>query len=146
MTATTPRAAIRGTKSSAATITRAAWPATASSSPRAALNITARKQHIGFAPQLTPENFKCAFTSAEGWGSFSQTAEGGKLKAEISVRWGRLNLKTIALASESATSARVQHAGKTVAAGLKREGNRVLLSLNHPVNINAGEQLEISLS
>jgi len=40
------------------------------------------KQHIGFAPKLSPENFKSAFTSAEGWGTFSQRIESGKLIAK----------------------------------------------------------------
>ena len=60
------------------------------------------KGHIGFAPKLSPENFKCAFTSAEGWGSFSQKAESGKWKAEIDLRWGSLRLKTMAPPSRPA--------------------------------------------
>ena len=72
------------------------------------------KAHIGFAPKLTPENFKCAFTSAEGWGSLSQKAEGGKRTAEIAVRWGNLKLKTIALEDASASSVSVSFAGKSV--------------------------------
>ena len=103
------------------------------------------KQHIGFAPRLTPENFKCAFTSAEGWGSFSQKAENGKQKVEIAVRWGNLRLKTIALASDSATSVKVLHGEQPVAVHLEQEGKRVLLTLNNAVNIPAGEKLEISL-
>ena len=103
------------------------------------------KQHIGFAPKLTPENFKCAFTSAEGWGSFSQKAEGGKWKAEIAVRWGSLNLKTIALAGDG-HSAKVLHAGKPVAASVRREGKRILLTLENSVKISAGDKLEITLT
>jgi uncharacterized protein (DUF608 family) len=103
------------------------------------------KQHIGFAPRLTPENFKCAFTSAEGWGSFLQKTEGGRRKAAIAVRWGRLKLKTIALAHESAASAEVSCAGKFCAAKLRRTGKRVLLTLRKPVEISAGQSLEITM-
>ena len=31
------------------------------------------KGHIGFAPKLTPENFRAPFTAAEGWGTYAQT-------------------------------------------------------------------------
>jgi uncharacterized protein (DUF608 family) len=103
------------------------------------------KQHIGFAPKLTPENFKCAFTSAEGWGSFSQKSEGGMQKTEIVLRWGSLNLKTIALAGNG-HSAKVSHAGKPVAVSVTREGKRVLLTLKNSVKISAGEKLEIALT
>ncbi len=103
------------------------------------------KQHIGFAPKLTPENFKCAFTSAEGWGSFAQKLDGGKLTAEISVRWGKLNLKTITLASD-AHLAKVLHAGQPVTASVMREGKRILITMENPVKISAGENLEITLT
>lgn len=54
--------------------------------------------YLGFAPRLTPENFKAAFTAAEGWGSFAQRVRGGKLRAQIQLKWGCLRLKTLALA------------------------------------------------
>jgi non-lysosomal glucosylceramidase len=34
------------------------------------------KGHLGFGPRVTPEDFRCAFTTAEGWGSFSQRFDG----------------------------------------------------------------------
>jgi len=68
--------------------------------------------HIGFAPKLSPEDFKCAFTSAEGWGSYSQKVQAGKLTAEIAVRWGKLKLQTIALDSSTATASEVSHEAK----------------------------------
>ncbi len=43
------------------------------------------KGHIGFAPRLTPENFKAPFTAAEGWGSFEQRAQGKELSASIEI-------------------------------------------------------------
>ncbi len=104
------------------------------------------KQHIGFAPRLTPENFKCAFTSAEGWGSYAQKLEGRNLTAEISVHWGNLELNTIALASESATSAKVQHAGQSINTRLTRNDQRVLLTFEKSVIISTGEKLEVSLA
>lgn len=104
------------------------------------------KAHIGFAPRLTPDNFKCAFTSAEGWGSYSQKSENRNLKSEIVVRWGRLKLKTIALQGESASSASVSLAGRSVPVKFKRDGKTVLLTLKKPVTISAGEKLEIILT
>ncbi len=103
------------------------------------------KQHIGFAPRLTPENFQCAFTSAEGWGSYSQTVENGKLKAEISVRWGKLSLQTIALQNDSATGAKISLAGEKMNATLKRAGEKIRLTLGKPVIVSAGEKLTINL-
>ncbi len=104
------------------------------------------QQRIGFAPKLTPENFKCAFTSAEGWGAFAQKVESGKPKAEIAVNWGKLILKTIALQDASASSASVSLAGKSVAAKLRRDGETVLLILETTVELSAGQQLGITLT
>jgi len=104
------------------------------------------KQHIGFAPRLSPENFKCAFTGAEGWGSFSQNAENGKLTAVIAVRWGKLLVKTIALESPAAVSASVKIGKNLLAATFTRTDKRVLVSFGEPVEMVAGQSLEILLS
>ena len=106
------------------------------------------KQHIGFAPKLTPENFKCAFTSAEGWGSYAQEIKNGILKAEIFLRWGKMQLRTLALefAQAAAISVKVELAGKTLPAQLTRRDSRVVISLPVPLDIYAGQSLVISLT
>ncbi len=104
------------------------------------------KQHIGFAPRLTPEDFKCAFTSTEGWGSYSQKIRDRTLAAEISVCRGNLTLKTIVLETATATSARVLLAGKSLTSRLQRDGKRVLLTLREPLTIRAGETLALELT
>jgi non-lysosomal glucosylceramidase len=55
------------------------------------------KGFMAFAPRLSPENFRAAFTAAEGWGSFSQQIAGDTFKATLDVRCGKLMLNTLAL-------------------------------------------------
>jgi hypothetical protein len=106
------------------------------------------KQHNGFSPKLTPENFKAAFTCAEGWGSYAQRIESGKLKAAISLCCGKMKLKTITLnvPQAAARSVKVELAGKIVPAQLDRLDSRVVISLAAGVEIQAGQSLIISLT
>lgn len=54
------------------------------------------KGHIGFAPRITPQDFRAAFTAAEGWGTFSQTRDEKMQREQIQVRWGQLSVKSLA--------------------------------------------------
>ncbi|MBN1508009.1 MAG: hypothetical protein JW955_14250 [Sedimentisphaerales bacterium] len=54
------------------------------------------KGHIGFAPRTTPEDFRAAFSTAEGWGSFAQTRQTDVQREQIELRQGQLKLKTLA--------------------------------------------------
>ncbi len=56
------------------------------------------KGHIGFAPKVTPENFSTAFTAAEGWGTLAQVRDDKSQREQITVRWGKLNVKNLAFA------------------------------------------------
>ncbi len=51
------------------------------------------KGHIGFSPKLTPENFKTPFTSAEGWGSYSQQRNENSFSAQLKVMHGKLHVR-----------------------------------------------------
>jgi non-lysosomal glucosylceramidase len=106
------------------------------------------KQHLGFAPRLTPENFKSAFTSAEGWGTFAQQQEVGSLKAEVRLRWGRLKLRTLslAMAQGAASSASALLGTRPVPVKLSREGRRVSLTFGEVIEIAAGDSLTIRVS
>jgi uncharacterized protein (DUF608 family) len=53
------------------------------------------KQEIGFAPKLNADNFKAAFTAAEGWGTYSQVKKGRSLECTIDVKWGKLVVKSV---------------------------------------------------
>ena len=102
--------------------------------------------HIGFAPKLTPENFKAPFTSAEGWGSFSQTKDAGKLEAEIALKWGKLCLRSVSLATDSKpASATVELNGKTISVELTFANGTSTLKLPEEVTLTAGEAVAIKL-
>ena len=107
------------------------------------------KGRLGFAPRLTPENFKCAFTVAEGWGSFTQKVEGRSAKCEVRLLWGKLTLRNLRLALPGAakpSEAKVQLGRKLVRAKLTTEGQRVRLEFSNPVELKVGQVLEVVLA
>ncbi|MBN1360285.1 MAG: hypothetical protein JW993_06830 [Sedimentisphaerales bacterium] len=106
--------------------------------------------HIGFAPRITPEDFRAAFTAAEGWGSFEQTRTQDLQQDAIEVRWGRLNLKTLAFAVPSdwsSVAVTVRHPNNAPerqdAASL--QGGRVEVELAEPVSVSDGESLRVEI-
>ncbi|MDX6765316.1 MAG: GH116 family glycosyl-hydrolase [Candidatus Methylacidiphilales bacterium] len=105
------------------------------------------KGHLGFAPKLTPENFKAAFTSAEGWGSFSQKMENGKMLAEIALKWGTLRLRSIRLATEAKpASATVEANGKPLDAKLTFNDGSTTITLSRDVKITADRNIQVHLT
>lgn len=101
---------------------------------------------IGFAPKLTPEDFKCAFTAADGWGSFAQTISGGIMSADLSLHWGSLTLKTISLEMAAVKSVHVTLGKTTLPARFTLENGRLLVTLQQQVELAAGDKLEITTS
>ncbi|WP_298477084.1 GH116 family glycosyl-hydrolase [uncultured Maribacter sp.] len=55
------------------------------------------KGYISFAPQITPHDFKSAYTSSEGWGTFEQKQTYDSQTNKIAVSYGKLQLKTLML-------------------------------------------------
>ncbi len=104
------------------------------------------KGRLGFAPRLTPENFRCAFTTAEGWGTFSQQLAAGNLKAEVQVRWGRLRLRTLALGLQPGfqpAKATVTVAEKPVRATLAARGGKIEINPGEEMVLSEGEKLMV---
>lgn len=104
------------------------------------------KGHIGFAPRLTPENFKAPFTSAEGWGSYEQKSEGSGQRAKVSVKFGRLKVKSFSFAltgEMKPEQARVLLDGKEIKGSFLVRDGKVLIILNSEVTVESGGQLEL---
>jgi len=105
------------------------------------------KGELSFAPRLSPEDFRAAFTVAEGWGSFVQRVDKGRQSAEIDMRYGTLELKQLSLAQVKGTNASgvsVTLDGKSVRARLEIEDGNYVLIFDSPVRVNAGQGLLVA--
>ena len=115
---------------------------------------------LAFAPRLSPENFRAAFTAAEGWGSFAQQFSGERFTAQLELRWGRLRLQTLQLEvppgwtpTQLEISLRSQGTGndpgeilRAVPAQLHVEDHRVRIEFPEPIDLQAGQTLEVGLT
>ncbi|HEY5911830.1 MAG TPA: GH116 family glycosyl-hydrolase [Verrucomicrobiae bacterium] len=111
------------------------------------------KGHIGFSPRLKPENFKAAFTSAEGWGSYQQKVETSTtrkraktLDCELMVKYGKLRLRTFAVAlpdSFQPSTVRVSIGNVYTGARFLAASNRLEVSLREDVVLGTGTRIQI---
>lgn len=105
------------------------------------------KGELSFAPRLKPEDFRAAFTTAEGWGSFSQKVVDGRQSAEIDLRYGTLALKRFSCGQVAGTRANgvsIQIDGKPIAAGFGSEGGHYIAIFDAAVTLKAGQRMEVS--
>ena len=113
------------------------------------------KGHIGFAPRLQPENFKAPFTAAQGWGTFAQRIQRSALRpwrksldAQIAVRHGEVQLRTIALDLAGLGQpgrVRVALDGRPLESRLEINASRAVVTLNSAATVKAGETLRLVL-
>jgi hypothetical protein len=100
---------------------------------------------LGFSPRLSPDRFKAAFTTAEGWGTFTQQRSATGMSAGVAVKHGKLRLKSVVLATaRPPAQVRVVVAGKPVAATHAFADGRLTVTLATDVHLAAGQTLELS--
>jgi uncharacterized protein (DUF608 family) len=108
------------------------------------------KRHLGFAPRLTPRDFRAAFTTAEGWGTYSQKDEGGTRKARVALRWGKLALTTLVLQTApggKAQSVTATLGNKQIEARVAMENDgRAVITFAAEITIQAGDELTVELT
>jgi hypothetical protein len=105
---------------------------------------------LGFAPRLTPDNFRAAFTAAQGWGTFEQKREGAGQCATVVIKWGKLSVRKLKLESISGNaagqSARVWLDGKPVDAVLSQDNRAIEIAFASPIELAEGQTLTVQLS
>lgn len=100
---------------------------------------------IGFSPKINPENFKSAFITAEGWGTFSQNRINDIQINGIEVAYGELNLKEIRLEiSGKYSSVKVLMNGILVKTSSNFNKNQVTIRFNQKV-LNQGDKIQVEI-
>jgi hypothetical protein len=106
------------------------------------------KGFMRFAPRLSPDDFKAAFTAAGSWGTFRQRHLPGSMEARIKVLFGALTLKTLQLEFSGETSGRppiCELDGGSVACRISRSGEILTVEFQAPVIIRKSEELRIEI-
>jgi len=109
------------------------------------------KGRLAFTPRLSPENFRAAFTTAEGWGSFSQRFHDNHGTISLQLRYGQLRLQQLTLTlpeilSSPTPTCRVTVNGAPVPNHSSLEQNRITLHLEPPLALQANQPLEIQIA
>ncbi len=102
---------------------------------------------LGFAPRLTPNDFKCAFTASEGWGTYAQRQSETDFRARVEMKWGKLKLKTLMLTPTQplAGPLAVEIEGLPVKATATAEAGRIAVRFADAAEIPAGSHLQVSV-
>jgi len=106
------------------------------------------KGYIAFSPRLSADDFKAAFTSAAGWGSFAQQRRARAQTEVLEVKYGHLTVKTLAFdlaAGAKAVNATVTLDQQPVDTAFTQTGDRVIITLEKPVTIAANHRLDVTL-
>ena len=98
---------------------------------------------IGFSPKIQQANFKGFFSADNSWGTISQTMEKDVQTNSISLSYGHLNLKTVALTvPESVNQVTLNIDGKNIPFKIRKENGKTYLDFAEST-VNKGETLII---
>jgi len=103
--------------------------------------------HLEFAPRLAPEEFRAAFTAAEGWGTLHQTRQPDGQTCRVELKHGKLRLRSIALTVEDPAPSEVvvTVAGQQETATLVRDGKQSLVRFAREILLQTGDTLQVQL-
>jgi hypothetical protein len=107
------------------------------------------KGWLGFAPRINQDDFRAAFTAAEGWGTLVQKRQERKQINRVEVRCGQLALKSLVFDLPEGATLQLHTAkvnGRAVKNVASQEGRRVEIVLSEPLVLKENEVIEIVLT
>lgn len=104
------------------------------------------ENRLGFAPRICEEDFRSFFSTATGWGLYTQRIEEGRAEFTIALKYGSLLLERLDLPTADIRKPMLDVIldGEKVKARIEREKDRFLVLLD-PTVVRHGQILEITL-
>lgn len=103
------------------------------------------KGEIAFAPKINPEDFKSAFITAEGWGTFTQKKEINKQVNSLAVAYGKLKIRsfeTSAIVDSKMKSVEVLLNGKSLKSKFRNDDGKIAVTFPE-ITIKQNQKLVI---
>ncbi len=105
------------------------------------------KGTICFDPKTDPDNYKSAFISAEGWGSFSQKRNSEKQTNHLQLNYGQLTINSLELSVEEGMKVKIVKSfveGKPINVKFSQKGNTITVSTNS-LQLIANQKLKLTI-
>jgi hypothetical protein len=115
--------------------------------------------HIGFAPRFAAganrasverpkagsvPGFRAAFTSAEGWGTFSRRLREDGQDATFEIKWGRLIVRSMSLdQGKQPVSVDIKLNGQALASRHETRNGKWAVTLDAPATLESGQRMTI---
>lgn len=100
------------------------------------------KGYMKFAPKIGADHFKAPFTSAQGWGTYSQHISNGHFKAKLSLQYGNLRLLSFGFElNKKISKVLVIQGNKKIPVSFSQNDNEILLIAS--LLLKAGEEVNI---
>ncbi len=102
---------------------------------------------VAAAPRISPANFRSFWSTATGWGTFSQSIENGRTRFTLSLLSGKLPCRSVELEREVSASAKssARLGTKSLAHELKRAAKRLTFVFAEPVDLVEGDRLVLEV-
>ncbi len=105
------------------------------------------EKHILVQPQIHPEQFASFWSTAGGWGTFSQRLEQNELRFALSVTFGQLACQSVGLVrpNGAAKTSSARLGEKRLQHELQPKGNEAVFAFHEEVTLRKGDQLVLRL-
>jgi hypothetical protein len=105
------------------------------------------KGQLSFVPRLGAEEFKAAFTAAEGWGSIQQRRAAGEQLNTVTVAWGKVRLTQLSIeVPPGLAEGAVQVTPPRAATPIERDGSRIVVRFQPEILVTPEQPLVVKVT